>query len=160
MSQFNTYGSGNPVGIAQPAATVENYLDTANYTQWYSAGAGFQPETGMIAKANVLNTTAAQNSLLVLTAPVNGLFQVFTFAAQATSTGGTLPNFTVTYTDLDTGAVVTAQAIVTGAVTNGQGHSQSAVATINAQAGTTITVASQAPATLTANVKARIASLG
>lgn len=157
MSQFNTYGSGNPAGVAQPGSTVENYLDTANNTQWYNVGSGYQPETGMIAKANDLGITTAQ-TVLTITAPVSGLYQVFVFAAQATATSVTLPSWSITYTDLDTG--VSATTTVTGTATTGKGQSQSAVATINAAAGTTVTIATTSTPAATVNVKARIASLG
>lgn len=156
---IQSYGSGNP-NIAAPAAEVGQYIDTNVNTQWINSGSGWIPETGMVAKANALSVTGAQASLLVITAPVSGLYQVFAFAAQATSTNGTLPSFTVAYTDLDTGASVAATTFVTGAATTGQGQFQSGVVTINAKGGTTITIASGAPTTLTANVKARIASLG
>jgi hypothetical protein len=162
MPAINTYGSGNPSSVPAPAQATSNYLDTLNLTQWFNVpgGPGWQPETGMAAKANAIAATGAQASLLVFTAPVSGLYQVFAFSAQATSTNGTLPNFTVAYTDVESGATVGPITFVTGAATTGQGQSQSGLVTINAKAGTTITVAAGAPTTLTANEKVRISFLG
>jgi hypothetical protein len=158
---YDVVASGNPLVAGYPAGgrTAASAIDTNVGAEWVALPqSGWQPVSSAFARAFVLATTAAQAALLVVTAPVSGLYVVNMFANQNTATNGTLPNFTVTYTDVDTGTSVTDT--VTGTATTGIGQAQSAQVVINAKANTTITVASAAPTTLTANVKARISFLG
>lgn len=162
MFDVVTSGPPNAAGSVYPAGarTASTALDTNTGAEWVNALNGWQGNNSNIAKADVLATVAAQASLLVFTVPVTGLYDVSAYASQNTATNGTLPSFTLTYTDADTSTLLSATPFVTGAATTGIGQAQSAEKLIKAKAGTTITVSSGAPTTLTANVSARIAFAG
>lgn len=158
---YDAIFSGTPVNVPSPAgATVTSGIDKASGAEWVNVGAGWVPTSSAFVKKFVLGTTAAQAALAVITAPVTSLYRVSGYVAQATATNGTLPNITVAYTEGDTSTAIAATAVVTGTATTGIGQSDAGSLIINAKAGTTITVASTAPTTATANVKARIEFLG
>jgi hypothetical protein len=162
---YNAVLSGPPNAANSPypasGATNADAIDTNAAAEWVSiSGQGWTPVSSAFAKAVVLNTTAAQPSLLVVKAPQTGLYIVNVYASQATSTNGTPPQFQIAYTEADTGVAISTTSFGTPAATTGQGQSNNATTTINAKGGTTITISSLAPTTLTANVKARISYLG
>jgi hypothetical protein len=159
---FDAVSSGPPSGSAFPSAanTVTQYFDKVTSATWTNAGAGFFPQPSSAFVANVFAVTAAQPTLLTFTAPVAGLYQIIAFVAQATSTGTTPGNITVAYTDADSGAVIAAFPVLTGSALTTQGQAISSVVTINAKAGTTITVAIAASAAGSVNVKARSIYVG
>lgn len=157
---FDAISSGFPAGSPYPAGsrTVTEYLDTNTAAVWINAGNGYAPQPSSFFQSNVLNTTATSAPSFV--APVSGAYEVIWLAIQATSTNGTLPTVTVTFTDAETGAVQTTQAFVTGAATTGQGQNQQVQTTLNLKAGSTVTFNVAAPTTLTANEKIRVSFLG
>jgi hypothetical protein len=138
---FDAVSSGPPTG-AFPAGgqTVTQYFDKNTSATWTNAGNGFIPQPSSAYVANVFAATAAQATLLTFTAPVTGLYQIILFVAQATATGTTTGAGTVAYTDADSSAAIAAFPILTGTALASQGAAQSAVVTINAKAGTAITV--------------------
>jgi hypothetical protein len=158
MSQFNYIGSGNPASTDQPAAAAANFYDTQNNALWLASGSGFKPHSpAVISKTVLLAQTGAVAALVTYTAPVTGTYRVSVIAIQSTSTNGTLPTATVTYTDGDTGtASISRNIIASGVSTTGEGQSESGDAYIQAKVGTTIVIATGAPTTLTANLHARI----
>lgn len=153
-----------PTGVsAFPAGsnTVTSAIDTNTGAEWVNLGKGWQPVSEAVAKAISLAQTSTLANLLTFTAPVTGLYTVSTYAVQATSTSGTLPVATVTFTEGDTGTTgCTETTVASGTATTGVGQSQSGLATVNAKAGSNIVVSVAAPTTLTYNIKARISYLG
>lgn len=159
---FDAVSSGFPSASSYPsgANTKANALDTNSGATWNNPGNGWQPDSQAFAKAVVLATTAAQATLLVVTAPVTGMYTVTVYASQNSATNGTPPQFQIAYTEGDTSTAFATASFGTPVATTGVGQSNTASITINAKGGTTITVSSLAPTTLTANVKARIGYIG
>ena len=157
---YNAIFSGTPTAYPAAANTVTSGIDTNVKGEWVNVGSGWQPVATAFAKAAVLNTTAAQATLLVVTVPVTGLYRVDAYASQNTSTNGTPPQFQIAYTEADTNTAIATANFGTPAATTGIGQSNTASTTVNAMIGTTITVSSLAPTTLTANVKVKLTYLG
>jgi hypothetical protein len=139
---FDAVSSGPPSGSAFPSggSTVTQYFDKNTSATWTNAGAGFLPQPSSAFVANVFGVTAAQATLLTFPAPVTGLYQIVLFIAQATATGTTTGAGTVAYTDADSGSGIAAFPVTAATALASQGAAVSSVVTINAKAGTTITV--------------------
>jgi hypothetical protein len=152
--------SGTPSTFPAGGSTRTLGLETGAGALWVNPGTGWQPVSNADWKSFVLATTAAQPSLLVVTVPVTGLYTVTVYASQNTATNGTPPQFQIAYTEGDTGTVFTTASFGTPVATTGVGQSNTATVTINAKAGTVVTVSSLAPTTLTANIKARLSYFG
>ncbi len=157
---YDAIFSGTPTVFPAGGNTVTSGLDTDVKGEWVNVGKGWQPVAASFAKGVVLATTAAQATLLVVTAPVTGLYRVDAYASQNTSTNGTPPQFQIAYTEGDTNTAFSTASFGTPAATTGIGQSNTASTTINALVGTKITVSSLAPTTLTANIKVKITYLG
>lgn len=157
---FNAIFNGAPVGVPSPGAPAEG-IDVSTGAEWVALakGNGWQPESGAFAKAAVLGVTAAQASLLVVTAPVSGVYRADALTIQAAAGTGNSGSITVTYTDVDTGGSIGPVTFVTGAAGVAVGTTVTGSVLINAKAGTTITIAAASNAQST-NIKARIEFLG
>jgi hypothetical protein len=160
---FDAISSGFPSASSYNAGsnTQANALDTHSGATWNNAGNnGWQPDSSAFAKAVVLGVTAAQTALLVVTAPQTGIYQIIGYAAQSTATGTTPGAFQVAYTEGDTGAAIATASFNTPAALTTLGSNNNGSITINAKAGTLITVSSLAVTGGAVNLKARISYLG
>jgi hypothetical protein len=162
---FDAISSGFPSASSYNAGSNSqaNALDTHSGATWNNSGNnGWQPDSSAFAKAFALGVTAAQTALLVVTAPQTGIYQIIGYAAQSTATGTTPGAFQVAYTEGDTGAAIAAVSFDTPAALTTLGSSNVATTTINAKAGTTITVSSLVVGGTggAVNLKARISYLG
>lgn len=159
---FDAIYSGFPSQSPYPAgaATHAEALDTNSGATWNNPGSGWAPDSNAFAKSAVLGTTAAQASLLVITVPVTGIYQINAVAVQATGTNGTPPQFQIAYTEGDTGTAFATANLGSTTATTGIGQNNQANIVLNLKGGSTLTVSSLAPTTLTANVKVRVSYLG
>lgn len=154
--------AGPPVGVAAPGAAVTEGIDKSNDIVYISDGTnGWVPMSLAAAKGSSLAQTSTLANLLTFAVPRTGLYEVTTYTVQATSTNGTLPVPTVTFTEGDTGTIgATITTVASGTATTGEGQSQSGTVSVYAKGGTNIVVSVAAPTTLTYNAKARVAFLG
>ena len=128
---------------------------------WLSAGNGWAPQSSSVAKAILSSQTAAtQSNVLTFTPPVSGLYRLDTYAVQIGATGGTLPSTAAAYTEADSGATVTGDAIQTTGTGTNNGDHKSGSLIVNAKAGVNIVISSASAATLTYTLKARVEYLG
>jgi hypothetical protein len=171
MSLFNAVFQGPPTLANQSAGShlAPNLgIDTANVVEYANVGNGWQAIPGsMVSKAFMLAQSANISTLLTYTVPgsMAGLYEVtFYDITTDTPTAGTLPGSSTAYTDLDTGVAATATTPVLATV-NAANVPNSGSVTINAKAGTTITVSTTGYAAgsgtaLTYNAKVRLTYLG
>lgn len=152
--------SGPPGTVESPSNGLGLGADNFNNTLWLISSNGNIPVTGgLVSKIVKLGQTANIASLLVYTAPFNGLFYVAGYVNSTVATSGTNPSMTVVYTDADTSGTITATAVTGGSTSAANTVYQGGVY-INAKAGTTVTLATTSYATTTYNVKARIVYMG
>ena len=161
---YDVVKSGLPQS-AFPAGgqTAVHALDTATGAEWTTLPqSGWQPISSSFALTNVLGVTALQAGLLVFTAPVSGLYQIYAAVIQSTATGTTTGAVSVAYTDSDTGAVVAATSFVSAVALAAQGAAAQGLITIDVKAGTTVTVSSAVVSGSggAVNIKTRAAFLG
>lgn len=166
MGLLNQVFQGNPNALGVVAAggspiAPNVAIDTVNGTFYLSTGNGWVPAANITAKAILSSQTAAtQANLLTYKAPKTGLYRLTTYAVQIGATGGTLPSTAAAYTEADSGAAVTGDAIqATGTGTNNGDHKSGSLI-INLLGGTSVVISSASAATLTYTLKARVEYLG
>ena len=159
---LNAVFQGPPANVPSPGAAAALGLDEVNGNLYYTSpqSSGWQPIGSATASASASAQTGADATLLVYTVPATGLYKLSGYEAQATSTNGTLPNMQAAWTEGTTGVAVSATTFVTGTATTGQGQYDQGSLIVNAKVGTTITVSTTAPTTLTYNAAVSIESLG
>lgn len=152
--------SGPPGILESPSDGLGLGADTFNNCLYLISQAGNKPLTGsVVAKAVALAQTANIANLLTYTVYATGLHEVNTYVVATVATSGTLPAVTAVWTENDNGGAIT--------TTVGASGASSAINTIiegryvvNVKAGGTIVLATTSVATLTYNVKVRVAYLG
>lgn len=159
---FDAVFSGTPLPqYPASAATVSLGVDKTTGALWTTATGGWAPVSSAARKAVALGVTGVQASLISYVAPTTGLYRIDGYEARATATANTTtPAITVSYTEGDTSATITAQSVVAAGATTTLGQSTAGSAIINVKAGTTVTVASAAVTGGSANIKVRIEFLG
>lgn len=152
--------SGPPALLEAPSDGLGLGADTYNNSLWLIGGNGNYPVVPAgVAKAVSLGQTANVTSLLVYTAPISGLYLVDGYTVATVATAGTLPSVNAAFTEADTGGAAT-QLCAATLSTSAANTNVSGSGTINAKAGTTITISTAGYATTTYNVRVRILYLG
>jgi hypothetical protein len=153
--------SGPPGVLESPSDGLGLGADTFNNCLYLISQNGNVPLTGsVVAKAVAKAQTTNLTNLLTYTAYATGLYELQSYVVSTVNTSGTLPAVTAVWTESDNGGT----AITT---TLGATGSSSATNTIvegryvvNVAAGSTIVFATTSVASLTYNVKVRVAYLG
>lgn len=152
--------SGPPGVLETPSDGLGLGADTFNNCLYLISQNGNVALSGSVVdKAVARAQTANITNLLTYTAYTTGLYEIITYVVSTVATSGTLPAVTAVWTEADN----------TGSITTTVGASGSSSATntviggryvVNVASGTTIVLATTSVATLTYNVKVRVAYLG
>lgn len=152
--------SGPPGVLETPSDGLGLGADTFNNCLYLISQNGNKPLTGsVVAKAVSLAQTSNLTNLLTYTVYATGLYEIISYVVATVATSGTLPAVTAVWTENDNGGAIT--------TTVGASGSSSATNTViggryvvNVASGSTIVLATTSVATLTYNVKVRVAYLG
>lgn len=153
--------SGPPgPGIESPSNGLGLGADNFNNVLYLISQQGNLPlAPSVMSKSSAFAQVANISALVTYPVLISGLYLVSAYLVTTVATSGTLPSVTATFTDADSGSVVT-QTIVSTLSVSATGTSNSASGTVNAKAGTNIAIATTGYATTTYNIRARIAYFG